>query len=371
MTGATAADRTSPFRKPRLAAFPKAFFHQLLAGGPMSIEDFIRRAPGLGLEGVELYPGFLGATDDGTLTRLLRVADDVGVELPMMCSSPDFIDPRPGAWERAVDKMRELVDVMTVLAPRSSWRSVRVLSGQAWPGVPEDEGIRRAVEGIQAVLAYAAPKQISVVMENHYKDGLWEYPEFALTSRRFLAIVGQLGSPWFGINFDPSNAIVAGEDPLDLLDRVVGRVRSMGASDRSLRAGFSLEDLQAHRGRGIRKPSCTASSAKASTITRRYSPGWPRRASGDGSRSRTARREASAATWISRRPPAFSLSWSTGTGPRLRHKRRRFSRRLRETRLEGSAEAISIADTRAGAQHRVMPVCRHQPRSSGQHCLVQ
>jgi sugar phosphate isomerase/epimerase len=250
MTGATAADGGSPFRKPRLAAFPKAFFQQLLTGGPMSIEDFIRRAPALGLEGVELYPGFLGGTDDGTLTRLLRVADDVGVELPMMCSSPDFIDPRPGAWERAVDKMRELVDVMTVLAPRSSWRSVRVLSGQAWPGVPEDEGIRRAVEGIQAVLAYAAPKQVSVVMENHYKDGLWEYPEFALTSRRFLAIVDQLGSPWFGINFDPSNAIVAGEDPLDLLDRVVGRVRSMGASDRSLRAGYNLEDLQAHRGQG-------------------------------------------------------------------------------------------------------------------------
>jgi sugar phosphate isomerase/epimerase len=87
-------------------------------------------------------------------------------------------------------------------------------------------------------------------MENHYKDGLWTYPEFALVSRRFLAIVDQVDSPWFGVNFDPSNAIVAGEDPLALLDKVVERVRSMGASDRSLRPGYSLQDIQAHRGQG-------------------------------------------------------------------------------------------------------------------------
>ena len=130
----------------------------------------------MGLEGVELYPGFLGGTDDGTLTRLLRVADDVGVELPMMCSSPDFINRVPAPGRGPWTRLRELVDVMAVLAPRSSWRSVRVLSGQAWPGVPEDEGIRRAVEGIQAVLAYAAPEQVSVVIEDDPKDGLWNVP---------------------------------------------------------------------------------------------------------------------------------------------------------------------------------------------------
>jgi sugar phosphate isomerase/epimerase len=146
--------------------------------------------------------------------------------------------------------MREMVDVMVQLVPEGSWRSVRVLSGQAWPGVPEDEGIARAVEGIEAVLAYSAPRGVWAVMENHYKDGLWTYPEFAQSSARFLAIVDQVDSPWFGINFDPSNAIVAGEDPLALLDQVLRRVRSMGASDRSVRPGHSLKELDSHRGRG-------------------------------------------------------------------------------------------------------------------------
>jgi sugar phosphate isomerase/epimerase len=168
----------------------------------------------------------------------------------MMCSSPDFINPAPGAWDHAVGSMREMVDVMAELNPPGQWCSVRVLSGQAWPGVPEADGLAQAVEGIIAVLAYAEPKGVWVVMENHYKDGLWTYPEFARSSSSFLQILSKIESPLFGVNFDPSNAITTGEDPLELLDQVLPRVRSVGASDRSLRPGYSLADLQSHTGTG-------------------------------------------------------------------------------------------------------------------------
>lgn len=236
--------------KPKIAAFPKGYFKELVARSSLTIEDWVVSATKLEVDGVELYPRFLASTSSSYLAGLRHRAEDAGLELPMMCSSPDFIDPAPGAWDRAVGQMCELVDVMVELAPEAPWRSVRVLSGQAWPGVGEEEGIARAVEGIRAVLAYSAPRGVWAVIENHYKDGLWEYPEFAQSSRRFLAIVEQVESPWFGVNFDPSNAIVAGEDPLALLDEVVGRVRSMGASDRSLRPGHHLEELEAHRGKG-------------------------------------------------------------------------------------------------------------------------
>jgi sugar phosphate isomerase/epimerase len=236
--------------RPRIAAFPKAFFDQLIARSDITVEDFIRRSRSLGLEGVELYPSFLRGTDDATIARLHGVADDVGVELPMMCSSPDFVNPLHGAWERAVEDMHELVDVMAELGSPGGWRSVRVLSGQAWPDVPEVEGITRAVEGIKAVLSYAASKRVWVVIENHYKDGLWTYPEFAQSTERFLGIINQIASPWFGINFDPSNALVVGEDPLSLLNRVVDRVRCVGASDRWIHPGYGPEDLRAYRGKG-------------------------------------------------------------------------------------------------------------------------
>ena len=73
-------------------------------------------------------------------------------------------------------------------------------------------------------------------MENHYKDNYWKYPEFAQKMDVFVEIVDQIDSPWFGVNYDPSNTILAGEDPLVLLDRVKDRVVTMHASDRYLKA---------------------------------------------------------------------------------------------------------------------------------------
>jgi sugar phosphate isomerase/epimerase len=80
-------------------------------------------------------------------------------------------------------------------------------------------------------------------MENHYKDNYWQHPEFAQKMDVFVEIVNQIESPWFGVNYDPSNTILAGEDPLVLLEQVKHRVVSMHASDRYLKTG-TIEDLR-------------------------------------------------------------------------------------------------------------------------------
>ena len=115
----------------------------------------------------------------------------------------------------------------------------RTLSGQNRPGLDRKKAVRWCVEMIREAVAYAEDKGIILNIENHYKDGYWEYPEFALRSEVFLEIVEQIDSPFFGINFDPSNAIVAGEDPIELLQKIKSRVVTMHASDRYLQAGPS------------------------------------------------------------------------------------------------------------------------------------
>src|SRR5437016_3014356 len=59
----------------------------------------------------------------------------------------------------------------------------------------------------------------------------------------FCELVDRIHSPHFGVNYDPSNTILAGEDPLALLDRVKDRVVTMHASDRYLAEG-TIEDLR-------------------------------------------------------------------------------------------------------------------------------
>jgi len=60
----------------------------------------------------------------------------------------------------------------------------------------------------------------------------------------FLEIVNQMNPANFGVQYDPSNALVAGEDPIELLEQVKHRVVTMHASDRYLKPGHTLEELR-------------------------------------------------------------------------------------------------------------------------------
>ncbi len=86
-------------------------------------------------------------------------------------------------------------------------------------------------------------------LENHYKDSFWKYPEFAQKMDMFLEVVASISDrEHFGVQYDPSNAIVAGDDPIGLLRAVADRVVSMHASDRYLAEGTTLEDLRQNDG---------------------------------------------------------------------------------------------------------------------------
>ena len=59
----------------------------------------------------------------------------------------------------------------------------------------------------------------------------------------FGVLIDQVHAQNFGVNYDPSNTFLAGEDPLELLERVKHRVVTMHASDRYLAEG-TIEDLR-------------------------------------------------------------------------------------------------------------------------------
>jgi sugar phosphate isomerase/epimerase len=162
----------------------------------------------------------------------------------MLCCSPDFTQPDPDARRKEIEREKKMIDATASLGGRFC----RVLSGQCRPQITRAEGIRLVVESIRELLEYACQRGIVLALENHYKDNYWKYPEFAQHLDVFMEIVGQINSPWFGVQFDPSNTLVAGEDPLDLLEQVKSRVVTMHASDRYLMSGHTLEDLNKAEG---------------------------------------------------------------------------------------------------------------------------
>jgi sugar phosphate isomerase/epimerase len=224
---------------PRLAAFPKAFMDPLCVDSSMSIREWIELAATLEVEGLEFYAGFLGLERPGACAEARRIAADHSLLIPMFCCSPDFTHPDPDFRRRQVELERRWIDMTVALGGRYC----RVLSGQRRPEVSREEGLRYAAESIEACLPHAAAAGVTLVIENHYKDNYWQFPEFAQKMDLFCALVDRVRSPHFGVNYDPSNTFLAGEDPLELLRRVRGRVVTMHASDRYLAEG-TLEDLR-------------------------------------------------------------------------------------------------------------------------------
>jgi sugar phosphate isomerase/epimerase len=86
-------------------------------------------------------------------------------------------------------------------------------------------------------------------LENHYKDGTWRYAEFAQPEDIFLEILERVDSPYLGVQYDPSNALVGGYDPVRFLARVMPRVVTMHASDRYVEEGATLDELRQADGR--------------------------------------------------------------------------------------------------------------------------
>jgi sugar phosphate isomerase/epimerase len=228
---------------PKLSAFPKCYLDQIAGTRTMSVFDWIAMARQLDADGLEMYDGFFTSLEPGYLDSVAEAIHCAGFEMPMLCCSPDFTNPDAEARKRSVAREIEMVRVCRRLGGPGT--VCRVLSGQRHPGVSREQGIEWAAACINEVLQVARELDIILGLENHYKDGFWQYPEFAQKKDVFLDLLNAMPDrKHFGVQYDPSNALVAGDDPVELLKAVADRVVSMHASDRYLEPGASLDDLR-------------------------------------------------------------------------------------------------------------------------------
>jgi len=205
----------------------------------MTLRQWIDLAATLDIDGLEFYAGFLEMKDRNYWAEAKKMASDQGLEIPMMCCSPDFTHPDEAFRNEQIEHEKFWMEMTAALGGKFC----RVLSGQRRPEVSREEGIQYAVASIEACLPLAKELGLTLIIENHYKDNYWDYPEFAQMADVFCDLVSRIDSPHFGVNYDPSNTILAGEDPLELLERIKHRVVTMHASDRYLTEG-TIEDLR-------------------------------------------------------------------------------------------------------------------------------
>lgn len=226
----------------RLSAFPKCYLEQI-ATRQMSVFDWIEMAMHLDADGLEMYEGFFTSLDNPYLDHLSDTLHGSGFAMPMLCCSPDLTAPDPDKRKQQIEREARMIEITRRLGGPGA--VCRVLSGQRYPEVTWEQGREWVLDAIHQLLPVAKENEIVLGMENHYKDGFWQYPEFAQKMDRFVNIVESVDDKrHFGVQYDPSNAIVAGDDPIELLKRIADRVVSMHASDRYLAEGTTLDDLR-------------------------------------------------------------------------------------------------------------------------------
>jgi sugar phosphate isomerase/epimerase len=224
---------------PKLAAFPKAYMRQLCKEGSMTLREWVDLAEPLGLDGLEYYSGMLELADPANWAQARRTVEERGLVIPMLCCSPDFSHPDAEFRRAEIEKEKNWIRMAAALGAGFC----RVLSGQRRPELTREDGLALVAQSIEACLPEAEKCGVTLIIENHYKDDFWNYPEFAQKMDVFCDLVARINHPRFGVNYDPSNAFLAGDEPLELLERVKHRVVTMHASDRYLIEG-TLEDLR-------------------------------------------------------------------------------------------------------------------------------
>jgi len=227
---------------PKLAAFPKGFIKQLVSG-QMSIFEWIKLADELRVDGLEFYNNFADVKDSKNWSTVRKAVEETGMVIPMMCASPDFTIPDPILRKQEVEKEIYAIEMSAALGAKYC----RVLSGQRRKDITKEEGMNYVVDSINDCIPTAEKLGITLIIENHYKDDFWTEPEFAQMMDVFVDLVSRIDSKSFGVNYDPSNVIAAGEEPLELLEKIKHRVVTMHASDRYLANG-TIEDLRKAEG---------------------------------------------------------------------------------------------------------------------------
>ena len=229
----------------KISAFPKAFQEAIIREKSMTVFDWIEMARELDTEGLELHEGFFESLADDYVDRVAEAIQNAGFVLSMLCCSPDLTNPDADARQRAIDHEAAMIRVTR----RMGGGFCRVLSGQRYPQVSVEQGVEWVAASINQLIDVARAEGVVLCLENHYKEGYWQYPEFAQRMEVFLKVLEAIPErEFFGVQFDPSNAVVAGDDPVELLGAVSERVVTMHASDRYLAPGKSLEDMRQHDG---------------------------------------------------------------------------------------------------------------------------
>ena len=161
----------------------------------MTMEDVIRKAVELGIEGVDMTAYWFKSTDAAYLASLRHLAFQQGVCFSGTAIGASTVQADPAKRVQVLEEIKKWVDVSVYLgAPH-----LRVFAGPLPAGATLQQGVAWTVDTLKAAGEYAGGKGITLGMEDH--EGITQ------NSSACLEIIHRVDSPYLGINLDITNFI--------------------------------------------------------------------------------------------------------------------------------------------------------------------
>lgn len=214
----------------KVSCLPVSLFSDIVSG-KMTIGDWAREGKKAGLDAVDFSNMFLREHTPVYYRAVRDMLEAEGMSVTMMTTYPDFTHPDSLQREREL----EYLAFDFAQAAQLGIRYIRVLAGQAHPGVKREEGIAWAVEYLKRASVLAEKYGITPVYEDHAKPGAWDYIDFSHPADIFLEIYEKTKDVGLKVNFDTANIIAYGADTMEVLRRVLPRLETIHAADTSTR----------------------------------------------------------------------------------------------------------------------------------------
>ncbi|MGD0227193.1 MAG: sugar phosphate isomerase/epimerase family protein [Terriglobia bacterium] len=201
LRSASGSEETATSSSPRFLTGCCAYsYGDYLKSGKMTMEDFIRKAVELEIDGVDLTTYWFKSTDPDYLLSLRHLAFKLGVLFSGIAIRNSLCYAGADKRSQQVEEIKKWVDVTDILGTSQ----IRVFGGKVPNGATDAQGVDWVVETLKPACDYAAKKGVTLAIETHH--------EITEKAANVLEILRRVDSPYAGVTLDISNWL---EEPYD------------------------------------------------------------------------------------------------------------------------------------------------------------
>jgi sugar phosphate isomerase/epimerase len=207
--------------------FGEVYPQQPAPPGSMTLEDFLARAHALDVDGVSLESCFLPGLDAGYLAHVRDLLDEYNLERVFAWGHPDGLEggANTGAY-------REMIGCFES-ARAIGARIMRVVgSSLRFRHQPHGPQLKRLAAMFRDAVRIAEEYGIRMAVENHID----------FTADEMLQLLGEVNSPWLGINFDTGNFLRLLDDPIKAMSKLAPYVYATHIKDLKPQRGVAADE---------------------------------------------------------------------------------------------------------------------------------